>query len=262
MHALDEGKFATAIFMDLKKAFDIVDHKILLQVLEQYGVRGRVFNLLENYLAERQQVVKVGKAKSHTAAISTGVVQGSCLGPLLFLLFVNSIGQLKTNGQLFLFADDTVLINVHNKVENVTPTLKADMKPILEFFSQRKMILNSSKTNFMLFSSPYKKIEFPSSIEIAEGLEVKRVSTFKYLGLHLDESLRWHEHLNHLEKKLASTNGVLWKLRYFLSLDAKRAVFDALFQSHINYLVSLWGLAACSLLANSQVLQNRALRNV
>jgi Reverse transcriptase (RNA-dependent DNA polymerase)/Endonuclease/Exonuclease/phosphatase family len=261
-HALDEGKFATAVFMDLKKAFDIVDHRLLLGVLEQYGVRGQARELFQSYLSDRRQMVKVGTTRSKPSKISTGVVQGSCLGPLLFLLFINSIGSLRTSGRIFLFADDAVLVNIHKKADEVVPALVSDMKPVLNFLAQRKMILNSSKTNFMLFSSPHKKIDFPYSISVTEGLDIKRVSTFKYLGLHLDESLKWNEHLRHLEKKLSSTNGLLWKLRYFLPQHAKRTVFDSLFQSHVYYLVPIWGLVNCSLLKNTQVLQNRALRNV
>lgn len=101
MRAIDQKKIVTGVFMDLKKAFDIVDHKKLLQVLEKYGVRGSISKMLESYLDNLKQVVKVENKLSEEKVISTGVVQGSCLGPLLFIIFINAIGSLQTAGKLF-----------------------------------------------------------------------------------------------------------------------------------------------------------------
>lgn len=266
MRAIDQKKIVTGVFMDLKKAFDIVDHKKLLQVLENYGIRGPALKILASYLEDRRQIVKVENKLSEEKPITTGVVQGSCLGPLLFIIFINAIGSLQIKGKLFLFADDAVLINVHNKCDNqndeILRVIQNDMKPILNFFNQRGMILNALKTNYMVFTSSFDKTEFPHEMALTPNLVIKRVRTFKYLGLIIDEHLRWIDHMHGLGKKLAPANGILWKLRNILPHNSKKLVYDTLFQSHLNYMSTLWGLASYKSISNIQILQNRALRNV
>lgn len=262
MRGVDSKKIVTGIFMDLRKAFDIVDHKLLLQVLNKYGLRGKVLDLFTSYLEHRSQVVKIGDITSKAASILSGVVQGSCLGPLLFLIFINAIGALKVSGKIFLFADDAVLINIHEKTSSIVDTMRKDMKPILDFFKHRGMVLNSAKTNFMLFTSSYSKVSFPQEIDLFPNLSIKRVASCKYLGFYIDEWMRWTEHIKNLEKKLAPANGILWKLRHILPAKSKKLVYDALVQSQLSFMSPIWGLASCQALKNAQVLQNRALRNV
>jgi Reverse transcriptase (RNA-dependent DNA polymerase) len=264
LKAFDEKKCATAVFMDLRKAFDIVNHRSLLNVLFKYGVRGKALDVFTSYLKDRRQVVKVEQSLSSESSITSGVVQGSCLGPLLFLIFLNAIGNLQTNGKLFLFADDAVLVNVH-KTRNsneISETIRNDMTPIIAFFKQRRMVLNESKTNFMLLTSPTMQLNFPSSIEINPGMKITRVATAKYLGLVIHEHLNWTAHIENLEKKLAPASGILWKLRDVLPLKSRKLVYDTLFQTHLNYMTPIWGFSPCCNLTAAQILQNRALRNV
>ena len=258
---IDRGKVATGIFMDLKKAFDLVDHSILLKVLERYGVKNQELKLFQSYLRDRTQVVKIDKSIGTTRQIKTGIIQGSCLGPLLYLIFINAIGSLNLKGKLYLFADDAALINTHSKNDDIAATMCDDMNRILEFFKNRRMVLNDSKTNFMVFSSN-KSFNFPNTVKLSDHLTILRVSNFKYLGLIINERLDWNDHLKLIERKLAPANGILWKLRKTLPLKFKKMIYDALFQSHINFMVPIWGLASNVTLNNAQVLQNRALRNV
>lgn len=258
---IDKSKVVTGVFMDLKKAFDIVNHNLLLKVLEKYGVRGKVLQLFSSYLKDRTQVVKIGGVYSSSAPITAGVVQGSCLGPLLYLIFINAIGSLKLKGKLFLFADDAVLINIHEKSTEVISNIKNDMMPILDFFNSRQMILNSVKTNYIIFTSPHSRLQLANEIRLTDQLTIRRVTSCKYLGLIIDENMKWIEHILSLEKKLAPVNGILWKLRNILPSQSKKLVYDTLFQSHLSFMSTLWGLASCKALNNVQILQNRALRN-
>ena len=262
LRAIDGKKIASAVFMDLQKAFDVVDHKILLEVLHKYGVRGRANDLLHSFLSNRTQRVISDGVYSDAAPIVSGVIQGSCLGPLLFTIFFNAIGSLKIAGKLFLFADDAVLINIHDKADSIAAAVNNDMSLILSFLTQRKMFLNGSKTKFMLFSMLGKKINFLDSLRLNGGLIIERVKTYKYLGLILDENLTFTDHVHSLEKKLAPANGVLWKLNNVLPFHHKKVVYNTLFQSHLSYMSSIWALIPFQSLEKLQILQNRALRNV
>lgn len=254
------GKHVSCVFMDMKKAFDIVDHKLMTEVLRKYGIRGTPLTIFQSYLEERKQTVKIDETRSETANITTGVVQGSCLGPLLFSIFVNAVGSLNISGKIILYADDAVLININDQAENTA--MKADFRKIHKFFEGRGMIINWQKTDYMIIAPAQKKQSYPMELEIMPGKFLKRVSTFKYLGLHIDENAKWVAHIDKLRKKLATTNGILWKLRAVLPTREKKLVYDTLFQSHLNYMAPLWGLAPDSSIKPLQVLQNRALRHV
>lgn len=260
--ALDDKKVATAVFMDLRKAFDIVDHKLLLRVLETFGIRGKANDLIRSFLTNRTQIVRVNGVASVRHLIKSGVIQGSCLGPFLFLLFVNAIGNIRTTGKLFLFADDAALVQISDPTDDLSSRARTDMRPLIEFFKQRKMFLNETKTKFMVFSRNRNKSNIPDTIQLDEKLTIGRVDSFKYLGLTINDKLDWSNHLAGLEGKLASANGILWKLRNSLPLPVKKQIYSTLLQTHLNFMSPIWGSAPCATLQNAQTLQNRALRNV
>jgi hypothetical protein len=136
IQTLDKKQCATAIFLDLKKAFDSVQHEILLDVIQKYGVRGLAYDIIRSYLSDRKQAVKIGDVSSTEMAIASGVVQGSCLGPLLFIIFINALGALIRDEKLFLFADDAVLVNYHQTSDptSIAEKIRSSMQPILKFF--------------------------------------------------------------------------------------------------------------------------------
>lgn len=259
---LNDGMKVSAVFIDLKKAFDLVDHKVLIEVLEKMGIRGIPLKLIESYLSDRTQAVRVNKIESHKRKINCGVIQGSVLGSLFFLIVINAISLLALNGKLVLYADDAVLLHVHKKNDSVEETIKKDMSKILHFFRMRKMQLNAKKTVFMIFQLLKRPVKVPSEIEINDSCVIKRVDSFKYLGLHLDVGLKFNEHIKVTQSKTARAAGALWKLGTKIPLRCRKLIYFSLIHSHMNFMIAIWGPVAHCTIEPLQVIQNRALRSV
>jgi hypothetical protein len=267
--AIDNRKKVSLVSMDLKKAFDIVDTEKLLDCLYNNGIRGNANKILRSYITNRSQVVKIGNKQSDPICFSQGVVQGSILGPWLFTLFFNSISKLNVTGRLYLYADDCVLVNVHDIQDPVQDAISKDMTIIMNYLNSQRLILNVNKTNFIIFHSAYLTINDPNEIQIQNATTngnsqfcIKRKNKIKYLGLMMDENLKWESHVSHVESKLASSAGALWKLKHHLSTNVKKRIYTSLFESHLLYLLPVWGSSNDNLIDSIQVIQNRALRNV
>lgn len=259
--AIDNNKVAGAIFIDLCKAFDLVNHKILLDKLEYYGVRGLALKLITSYLSDRYQTVYVGTHKSDSKIVDLGVPQGSVLGPILFLIYINDIGNLKLHGMPFLFADDTVLFyGQTSDAEQMLQFMQEDLNTLAKFFSINKLVLNLDKTNYIVFSSPLYMLDHHMAL-IIDNKEIARVPWVKYLGLYIDEHLKWKVHIDMVIKKVLPAISALHRL-YALQVNIKRAVYFSLIHSHLQYLSIIWGSAAKTILRPLQIIQTKALKIV
>jgi hypothetical protein len=249
-------------FHGSEEGFDLVDHECLLSVLEGYGVRALL--PFASYLNGRRQVVRIGNSISKEEAILRGVVQGSRLDLLLFLIFVNAIGALETTGNIYLFADDAVLIIAleSTNVQTFENTMTASFLLILEFFKHRKLSLNAAKTNFILFQSERGKITMNKNIRVDDHTEISQATSTKYLGLFINDRLDWSDHIDSIRSKIGSAAGVLWKLRLVLPISARKMIFNALVLSHIRYMNFIWGFSPWCKLKDLQVIHNRSLRSV
>ena len=168
------------IFVDLSKAFDTVNHQILLSKLENYGIRGNALSLFKSYLCERKQYVQIDNCKSQTRSISCGVPQGSVLGPLLFLLFINDLPNCCPLGYFRIFADDTNVFFHFKNTNDLKTTGKMIMTALNSWFSANKMTLNTDKSTFTIFKSSRKKIhDLPDSLEFLD-YEIKRTPYIKF----------------------------------------------------------------------------------
>jgi hypothetical protein len=269
---IDNKEKVSLIFMDLQRAFDIIDVETLLLTLNNCGIRGTALKLFESYLSNRQQIVRVNGVLSSKVTFSQGVVQGSVLGSWLFLLFINSIAELKISGQLYMYADDCVLMNIHKADEDAETAICKDMRKIINYLNAKKLILNVKKTKFMMIKSAAMKKDNIESIVVksSENDEIKiegeykieRVKEMKYLGLIIDENMNWESHVKNVETKISMAAGVLWKLKLYLPQNIKIKIYKSLIETHINYMIPVWGSATDSIIHPLQVAQNRALRNV
>ena len=258
---LESREFISAIFLDLKKAFDTVDHSILIRKMNHYGFRGHASKFFQSYLSYRQQCVKIGSSCSELATVQCGIPQVSIIGPLMFLLFVNDLPH-ATNLLVKLFADDTGLFGSSASPSDLELGMNSEMDKILTWMTNNKLTINVEKSKCLLIShknNRKNKIRLEISIN---GSLLENVNSFKYLGIHIDDQMKWATHINYVAGKLASATGMLYKLRKFLTMPVLRMVYFSLFQSYLQYGIISWGNASTTLLRRLEVLQNKAVRSI
>ena len=254
---LDKGLSSCAIFLDLAKAFDSVDHGVLLSKLPKYGIRGKSFDFFKSYLTSRTQFVKLGGVSSSLLPIDFGVPQGSILGPLLFIIFINDL-QNATNLFIKLFADDTFLCAENSNFDLLEREVNLELEKVYEWLSANKLTLNISKSKYMLVTNK-KDITRNPSISI-DGTLLESCEKYKYLGVVIDKNLTWKPQIEHVCKKISKACGAIAKLRHCMSTKLLVEVYHSLIHSYLRYGIMVWGTASDVNLHPLKVLVNRAVR--
>ena len=257
-NALDNSNFACGIFVDFQKAFDTVDHDILLQKLEHYGIRGLANNWFKSYLSNRKQYVSINGFHSKTLPMDYGVPQGSVLGPLLFLIYINDLHNAIRHSVVHHFADDTNLLYVNKNLKTIQNKVNQDLKSLCTWLRANKISLNASKTELIIFRDPRKKFTSDLKLKI-DGKKLIPSSSVKYLGIYLDCHLNWHVHRAELSVKLSRATGMLSKIRYYVSKETLHMVYYGIFSSLLIYGSQVWGQQN-AVTKKLQILQNKALR--
>lgn len=258
---LDNGNVCMTVFLDLAKAFDTVSHDILLDVLERYGVRGTVLALFRGYLSERIQYVKIGSTLSDPKRVQVGVPQGTVLGPILFNIYLNSLFQLSGDGTIIAYADDSALFFAGTSWEEVRGRMIATLQKVKNFFDTFKLSLNVEKTNYMAFSITEAKKPNFNCIEIDTFEKpIKEVQSTKYLGIIIDNHLKWEAHISYLCKKTRYLIFKFYQLRDILNRKLMIMIYKALFEQIVSYGLVIWGGLYNSALEPLNVTQNGILR--
>ena len=248
--AIDNNILCIAIFLDLAKAFDTVNHVLLLEKLHKIGIRGKINDLLNSYLSGRTQTVKIQDTVSDPLTVICGVPQGTILGPLLFILYLNDIFKVLNDLELVSFADDTVIIVKDNTRSTVLRKAEAKVNSVANWLSDNYLSLNISKTNYITFGSyatsipqtcnlHFHKIDCPNLQ--CNCPEITRTDTVKYLGVIIDAHMRWNTHVNTLVKKTRYLIYIFYKLRTMLNTNQLLMVYYALFWSIATYDMIVWG---------------------
>ena len=255
---LEEKHHVVGIFIDLSKAFDSLNHNILLDKLEHIGIRGVPLKLFQNYLHNRTQSVYCNGLNSSSNSIKTGVPQGSILGPLLFLVYINDITNASSKFRYTIYADDTSLILADRDMLSLHRSLTNELELVNEWIKINKLKLNISKTNYTLFQNRSLHYQLPPLL--LEGNTVNCVTHTKFLGVHIDCNLNWNYQINDVFFKLSRMNGILYKIRNHLTVEALLSIYYTLCYPHLTYCVSLWACTWPSFITKLKAAQNKIFR--
>ena len=239
---LDKKDIVSGIFIDLEKAFDTVNHSILCDKLNYYDFRGKFNDLIKSYLTNRKQFVSINGYDSTKLDITCGVPQGSTLGPLLFLLYINDLQNSLKFAKSSHFADDTCLTYSNKNPKTLETNLNHDLKNLTQWLRANRLSLNVDKTKLLIFKSKYNKNQYQDMIIKLLGKRLEPSTSVKYLGIHIDHNLSWDCHIKEMNAKLSRTNGILSNLRHYVPKKTMLSVYYALFYSHMTYGSLVWSL--------------------
>ena len=258
--ATDRNEYSIGVFIDLSKAFDTINHKILLQKLEHHGVRGRVLDWFKNYLTNRKQYVFANGTSSNICDISCGVPQGSILGPLLFLLYISDIENCSDILSFILFADDTNLFYSSKTLTDLFNVVNSELSKLSEWFCVNKLSLNIKKTNYIIFGNrPIPQNDAHLQLSLNDTI-ITQVFDTKFLGVYLDNKLTWKVHISHLKLKLSRGVGIMRRVQHIVPRKSLLMLYHTLIYPYLVYCCICWGAANKSILNGLFVLQKQAIR--
>ena len=253
---MDNYKIPLNIYIDLSKAFDTLDHDILLSKLNYYGIKGLENKLFRSYLSDRYQYVDFKGSYSESLKMSTGVPQGSILGPLLFIIYINDLPLVSDTFKIMMYADDTTLYcNLNNESSEIT--INAELRKVHNWLTSNKLSLNARKTKFMVFHTDQRKVEYPKLT--MNNIDIERVSYFNFLGLIVSSNLKWHNHVQHVSIQISRMIGLMYRLKYIYPQSILLMIYNTFIVPHFNYCLLIWG-AKISEGHRLHLLQKKALR--
>ena len=259
--ALSNGEFAIGIFCDLSKAFDTLNHDLLLEKLDHYGIRGTAKDWIQSYLNGREQYVDFCGSTSDKLPLLTGVPQGSILGPLLFLLYINDLPA-ASNLKSVMFADDTNLLIKGKDLQNLANKLNHELESINDYFKANKLKLNTKKTKIVCFRKKTQKVDL-TKIKIyldSNRLEFEEQAVF--LGITLDSHLSWDEHCKKVANTISRNNGAINRVKKYLPPPSLKILYNSLVLPHLQYGLSAWGGCTGQNKKRIITIQKRAIRTV
>ena len=259
---IDNGLLNGVVFLDLKKAFDTIDHSIILRKLQFYGIEQESLKWFQSYLDDRKQVCCVNGHMSNSRSVSCWVPQGSNLGPLLFLIYINDLQNCLSTASPRMFADDTNVSLASSTLFELENMLNQELQNLNIWLKVNKLSLNIAKTEFMIIGSRQRlNVNVDGHINISiNDQPIKKVNETETLGMTIDQHLTWSKHVEEKSKKISSAIGALKRIRPFITIDVANKIYKAIIQPHLDYCSTVWDGLGVTLLDKIQKLQNRAAR--
>ena len=259
---IDGGGIVGSVYLDLSKAFDSIHHNILIVKLQKLGIRLGSCAWVESYLCDRTQHTKVNNTLSGPLTNECGVPQGSILGPLLFICYVNDLSIHLNHTDAFMYADDTAIIARGKSHDSVHYSLQHDLNILKNWFDANRLCLNVDKTKSMIFSSKRNwNKDIILNLEVNHNA-IEQVQHFKYLGVEVDKHLSFNQHVDRICKKVNRGTGLLWRMRSFISQDLAKYLYKSLIEPHFTYLEYVYDACPASSSHKLQIAQNGALRAI
>ena len=255
--SLDDSEKVIGIYLDFSKAFDTVTHDILLQTLYYYGIRGNAYEWFKSYLTGRVQYVAYNGVQSFPKQIKCGP-QGSILGPLLFLIYINDLPNVCDKTMPFLFADDTNLFISGRNSQKLYEAANNDLNAIAKWLKVNRLSLNVKKTHYMVFSNT--KVKSDNAELKIEGETISEVSKTKLIGVIIDNRLNWQHHINHISCKVVKGIGIILKIRKVLDNESLRSLYYAFIHPYSMHCNHVWGNACLVYLNKLTILQKKVVR--
>jgi ribonuclease P/MRP protein subunit RPP40 len=261
LSALDNGQVIGTVFLDLQKAFDIVDHNILLKKLRIYKCDDSAVEWFSSYLSTRTQKVCIGNSSSSARTVESGVPQGSILGPLLFLLFINDMPLSLAHSQPDLFADDTTVHKADTNICEIQRCLNADMINICNWCRNNGMVINGNKSSCMLCGTKRKLSKMDSEFSInVNDMVIQNTPHDKLLGIYIDQHLTWERQIDHVCSIITSRITLLQRIKKYLTMSSRKAFYNGYILPIIDYCCTVWGSCSKVNLDRILCLQKRAAR--
>lgn len=262
LNSMDNGKLIGVVMVDFKKAFDLVDHQILMQKLKIYGLGENALNWFSTYLLNRNQRVSINNILSEPRNITCGVPQGSILGPLLFLMFINDLPLYTNTVSTDLYADDTTLFDINVSKEILQANLQRALINLDTWCKHNGMLINSCKTKVMLITTSQKRSKLnDGNLTLSyKDANLQMITYDKILGVYVDNNLTWSHHVNAITKKISSYIWLLSRIKEFLSIENRVRFYKAYIQPHLDFCNVIWGNTSQSNLLKLYRLQKRACR--
>ena len=257
---INQGMTTLAAFIDLRKAFDTVNLRILSSKLEQAGVRGNALRWCTNYLTNRKQKTTANGKTSPYLPVTCGVPQGSVLGPLFFLIYVNDIGSVLPDCEMKLYADDTVLYQSGENCEIARGKLQNSMDKFAKWCSSNALTINTKKTKLMAFGSRSKVKKCNGTSILLNGDKIKLVPSYKYLGVTLDQTLNYNAHISSTLKVIQHKIALLSKVRRYLNNEVAIQIYKSMILPYFDYADVVYVKANTTELDKLQRLQNKCLK--
>ena len=260
VNSIENKEITVGIFIDLSKAFDTVNHTILLDKLKSYGIRGTPLLWFKSYLTNRDQYVNYKNKTSNTLPITCGVPQGSILGSLLFILYINDLPRVSSIIKFIMFADDTSLL-ISGKDEYILQnTVNNELKKVANWLDANKLSLNINKTNFITFKSRNKKINYDNLNIMIKQTPIFRVNETKFLGITIDQFVTFKTHILNISNKLSKTIGILYKCRDVITKSSLIQLYYAIAHPYLSYCNLVWACNYETNLSRLNILQNKIIR--